>query len=165
MLKRVKDLVAGDCYDALPLCEKCLKPYGTDMDDDSVWVAAENLYFDVESIEKMGNGDYAIFGEPYNMTADGEEVVAIDATSKRIEIPCAFGTLVAEQAGDPGIYDEIEIDLIGHDGRMMQLVVVGTSTYDTDADGNPELHTYVWDGSDESANIIVYPDMETAVWY
>ena len=84
---------------------------------------------------------------------------------KRLEVPCAFGTLVAEQAGDPGIYDEIEIDLIDNEGRMMQLVVVGTSKYDTDIDGNPELHTYVWDGSDESANLIVYPDMKTAVWY
>lgn len=84
---------------------------------------------------------------------------------KRIEIPCAFGTLVAEVAGDPGIYDEIEIDLVRPDGALMQLAVAGTSYCDTDADGKPELHVYVWDGSDESANIMVYPNMETAIWY
>lgn len=84
---------------------------------------------------------------------------------KRLEIPCAVGTLVAMQAGDPGIYDEIEIDLIDKDGRLMQLVVVGTNTYDAECDGNPKLHTYIWDGSDECPNIEVYPNMETAVWY
>ena len=84
---------------------------------------------------------------------------------KRIEIPCAYGTLVAEVAGDPGVYDEIEIDLVRPDGALMQLCVAGTSTVDTDVAGNPELHVYVWDGTDESANINVYPDMDKAVWY
>lgn len=84
---------------------------------------------------------------------------------KRIEIPCACGTLVAEVTGDPGIYDEIEIDLIRPDGKLMQLCVAGTSYIDTDADGDPELHVYVWDGSDECPNTAIYPNMETAVWY
>lgn len=78
MLKRVKDLVEGDYYDAWPLCESCLEPYGMNMLNDSAWVAAENLYFEVEKVEKMANGDYAIWGQPYNMTADGDEVVAVD---------------------------------------------------------------------------------------
>ena len=85
--------------------------------------------------------------------------------AERIEVPCKFGTLVAEVAGDPGIYDEIEIDLIRPDGSLMQLCVAGTNSYDTDVESEPELHVYVWDGSDESPNINVYPNMETAVWY
>lgn len=86
---------------------------------------------------------------------------------ERIEIPCAFGTLVAEQAGEPGIYDEIEIDLVRPDGRLMQLVVAGTGP---GSDGvrnanDSDLHVYVWDGSDESPSVFVHPDMETATWY
>jgi len=82
--------------------------------------------------------------------------------AERIEIPCAYGTLVAEVAGDSGIYDEIEVDLIRPDGKLMQLCVVGTETFE----GRPsDLHVYVWDGSDESPTVEVRPNMETATWY
>lgn len=77
MRRRVKDLVEGDFYDAEPLCENCLKPFGTDELDDSAWVAAENLFFEVEGVEKMANGMYAIWGHPFNMTADGDDLVEI----------------------------------------------------------------------------------------
>ena len=79
---------------------------------------------------------------------------------KRLEVPCAFGTLVAEPVGDPGIYDEIAIDLIRPDGRLMQLVVAGARSGD-----DPELHVYVWDGTDESATHTILPNMETAIWW
>lgn len=82
---------------------------------------------------------------------------------KRIEIPCRFGTLVAEVAGDPGIYDEIEVDLVRPDGMLMQLAVVGTSPEGDDVE--PGLHVYVWDGSDESPTVTVHPDMETEFWW
>ena len=85
----------------------------------------------------------------------------------RIEIPCAFGTLVAEVAGDPGVYDEIEIDLVRPDGMLMQLCVAGTGP-GSDGWRNPEesdLHVYVWDGSDECPTTQVYPDMGTEFWY
>lgn len=79
-----------------------------------------------------------------------------------LKVPCAYGTLVAQPQGDAGIFDEIEIDLVRPDGSMMQLCLAGTETYM----GEPEdLHVYVWDGSDESANVTVYPNMDTAVWY
>lgn len=81
MLKRVKDLVQGDYYDAAPLCEGCLKPFGAEEFDDSVWVAAECLYFEVDSVEKKPDGGYVIWGEPYNMEADGDEIVAVDVRS------------------------------------------------------------------------------------
>ena len=89
--------------------------------------------------------------------------------AEKIEIPCKFGTLVAEVAGDPGIYDEIEIDLVRPDGSLMQLCVAGTGPvpecrampHEPDYD----LHVYVWDGSDESPTVSVYPNMEAAVWY
>ena len=82
--------------------------------------------------------------------------------AERIEIPCAYGTLVAEIAGDPGIYDEIEVDLVRPDGKLMQLCVVGTEMFE----GRPhDLHVYVWDGSDESPTVEVRPNMETATWY
>lgn len=82
-----------------------------------------------------------------------------------LRIKCAYGEPVAVAVGDPGIYDEIEIDLVRPNGELMQLAVAGTSTCDTDEDGNPELHVYVWDGSDEGPNTCIYPNMETAVWY
>lgn len=78
MLKRVKDLTAGDYYDAYPLCEGQLEPFGTDARDDSIWVAAECIYFEVEEVERMRDGNYVIWGEPHNMTANGDEVVAVD---------------------------------------------------------------------------------------
>lgn len=84
---------------------------------------------------------------------------------KRIEIPCAFGTLVAEVAGDPGIYDEIEIDLVRPDGKLMQLCVAGTGPKPCGKDGEYDLHVYAWDGSDECPTTTVYPDMETEFWY
>ena len=77
MKKRVKDLMPNDSYDAQPLCRKCLEPFGTDMFDDSVWVAAENLYFEVEEVEKHPSGYYVIWGYPYNMTADGNDWVEV----------------------------------------------------------------------------------------
>ena len=82
---------------------------------------------------------------------------------KRIEIPCAFGTLIAEEFGDPGVYDEIAIDLMRPDGATMQLCVAGT--WSGEGCYEPELHVHVWDGSDESPTISVRPNMETAVWY
>ena len=82
---------------------------------------------------------------------------------KRLEVPCAFGTLVAEAVGDVGIYDEIEIDLVRPNGTAMQLCVAGT--WSGEGVLEPELHIHVWDGSDESPTISVRPNMETAVWY
>lgn len=82
--------------------------------------------------------------------------------AERIEIPCAFGTLVAEVAGDPGVYDEIEINLVRPDGKLMQLCVAGTETFESKP---RDLHVYVWDGTDESPTVEVHPDMEKAVWY
>lgn len=79
---------------------------------------------------------------------------------KRIEIPCHFGTLVAEVAGDPGVYDEIEIDLVRPDGKLMQLCVAGTNP-----DPDDGLHVYVWDGTDESPTHEVNPDMATEYWW
>ena len=83
--------------------------------------------------------------------------------SNRIEVPCAFGTLVAEVAGDPGIFDEIEIDLVRPDGMVMQLCVAGTGPESDDVEGR--LHVYVWDGSDESPTVDVRPDMGTEYWW
>lgn len=80
----------------------------------------------------------------------------------RIEIPCALGTLVAEVAGDPGTYDEIEIDLVRPDGMLMQLCVAGTGP---DHGDRNELHVYAWDGTDDSPTASVYPSMEHEYWY
>ena len=83
-------------------------------------------------------------------------------SEKRIEIPCAFGTLVASVVGDPGVYDEIGIDLV-RDGETMQLCTVWTGPK-PDGDG-VDLHVYVWSGKDECADITVHPDMDTATWW
>jgi len=76
--KRVKDLVEGDVYDAWPLCEGCLEPFGDNVDDDAAWVAAECGYFEVERVEQASNGDYVIWGHPFNMEATGDEMVEVD---------------------------------------------------------------------------------------
>ena len=83
----------------------------------------------------------------------------------RIEIPCALGTLVAEVAGDPGVYDEIEIDLVRPDGMLMQLCVAGTGPSSRPPYEGNDLHVYVWDGTDDCPTVSVYPSMEHEYWY
>lgn len=92
-------------------------------------------------------------------------VMCYEKQMERLEIPCAHGTLVAGRSGDAGVYDEVAIDLKNDEGRVMQLAVIGTSTYRTDGDGKPELHSYVWDGGSENYATAIYPDTESAVWY
>lgn len=72
--------------------------------------------------------------------------------SPTIEIETALGRIVASIAGDAGIYDEIAIDLVAPDGRLMQLAVIGVTENDAGLEGwggEPNMHAYVWDGTDE----------------
>lgn len=69
-----------------------------------------------------------------------------------IGIDTAFGRIEASIAGDPGIYDEIAIDLIAPDGRRLQLAIIGVTENDAGIEkfgGEPEMHAYVWNGTEE----------------
>lgn len=69
-----------------------------------------------------------------------------------LSIQCAFGRIEASIAGDAGIYDEIEIDLVTKDGKRLQLACVGCTENDAGIEkfgGEPEMHAYVWDGLHE----------------
>lgn len=78
-----------------------------------------------------------------------------DINEARLSVRCAFGEIVASVTGDPGIYDEIEIDLVTPDGRTLQLAVVGCDENDEGLEGcggRPSLHAYVWDGKDSDCS-------------
>ena len=73
-------------------------------------------------------------------------------TSPTIGIETALGRIEASIFGDAGIFDEIAIDLIAPDGRVMQLAIVGVSENDAGLEkcgGEPTAHAYVWNGVDE----------------
>lgn len=69
-----------------------------------------------------------------------------------LSIECAFGRIEASIAGDAGIYDEIEIDLIAPDGHRLQLACVGVDENDAgdeESGGDPVMKALVWDGMHE----------------
>lgn len=75
---------------------------------------------------------------------------------ERLEVPCAYGTLVAEFFGQPGTYDGISVDLVRPDGSATQLCVA-----ESVEDGHErKLHVLSWDGDSERAvyEQLVKPD-------
>lgn len=69
-----------------------------------------------------------------------------------IKVGCEGGYLLAYQSGDPGIYDEISVNFVSDDDRLIQLAVVGR---DEDQDlsdfikGYQPMHVYAYDGIEE----------------
>lgn len=98
----------------------------------------------------MANGDVKVSKDKYG--------------NPTLEMETGLGTLRVKPNGDPGIYDEFDIDLITPDGRMLQVSVVGV----TENKGiyDPELHAYVWDGRDEDiAQEQILHVGEDSYWY
>lgn len=86
----------------------------------------------------------------------GKDIVGIDVEFGHlvptIGIETAFGRIEASIVGDPGIYDEIGVDLIAPDGRRLQLATIGVTENDAGIEefgGEPEMHAYVWNGTEE----------------
>ena len=82
----------------------------------------------------MANGDVKVSKDKYG--------------NPTLEMETGLGTLVVKGTGDPGIYDELEIDLVTADGRLMQVAVVGVTENDW-KDDFPGLHAFIWNGRDE----------------
>lgn len=88
-------------------------------------------------------------------------------------VRCKDGWLVAEQAGDPGLYDEIEVYLMTDDGRTLQLAIIGRTedaeSFDWMREVDPEwqpMHVYAYDGRDDDVAHEQYVTVdEHSDWY
>lgn len=89
---------------------------------------------------------------------------------------CGYGRLIAYPTGDPGIFDEIEIeiDLLTDDGRVLQLACVGVDEEDLDGrdslyeteEGYQPMHAYTWNCIDEGVQAENYIEVsENSFWY
>lgn len=80
--------------------------------------------------------------------------------SPLISVRCKFGRIMASIGGDAGEYDDLCVDLVADDGRVLQLAVVS-------CDEELELlSVYAYDGMDEcpaeSTKVAVSDD---SCWY
>ena len=91
-----------------------------------------------------------------------------------ITVRCGFGRLIAYPTGDPGIFDEIEIDLLTDDGRVLQLACVGVDEENIEGydglfgppDGYQPMHAYTWNGIDECVQAENYIEVsDDSFWY
>lgn len=84
--------------------------------------------------------------------------------NKTLSIETALGSLVV-YANSTGVYDEFCIDLIGRDGRILPVAVVGVAE-PNDFSDEPELHVYAWNGKDEDvADSTVLTVNENSCWF
>ena len=78
-----------------------------------------------------------------------EELGECRIENDQLMVRCKDGWLVAEQAGDPGLYDEIEVFLMTDDGRTWQ-----------------PMHVYAYDGRDDDVAHEQYVTVdEHSDWY
>ena len=84
-----------------------------------------------------------------------------------LSVRCGYGRIVASVGGDPGIYDDIHIDLIDDRGRELQLATVTCyESQDFDDGIKPELKVLAWNGRDEDCSL--YQEVavdEDSMWY
>ena len=66
-------------------------------------------------------------------------------------VRCGFGWLYAHPTGDPGIYDDVSIDLVNDDGDLLQVCTVTCYEGEGDPRWPAELKTLAWGGIDECA--------------
>ena len=94
-----------------------------------------------------------------------------------IKVGCEGGYLLAFQSGDPGIYDEISVNFVSDDGRLIQLATIGRDededyesngwdVTDSDAFGYQPMHVYAYDGIDEDVASTQYVTIGSdSRWY
>lgn len=87
------------------------------------------------------------------------------------KVTCKGGYLLAYQAGDPGIYDEVQVDFVSDDGRLIQMAVIGRDENESDSmsdmfkDYQP-MHIYCYDGNGEDVASTQYVTInEDSHWY
>lgn len=86
--------------------------------------------------------------------------------ANRVNVPCRFGTLTASPQGDPtGIYEGIEVDFVTPDGKLRQVALAETVPAEDLREGVTGLHTFAWDGSDESPTAETWCDPESEYVY
>ena len=85
------------------------------------------------------------------------------------KVGCEGGYLLAYQTGDPGIYDEISVDFVSDDGKLIQLATIGR---DEDSDlegfikGYQPMHVYAYDGVEEDVASTQYVTInDNSLWY
>ena len=83
------------------------------------------------------------------------------------KVGCEGGYLLAYQTGDPGIYDEISVDFVADDGRLIQLAVIGR---DEDPfawfDGYQPMHVYAYNGTNDDVAHDQYVTInDNSLWY
>ena len=86
---------------------------------------------------------------------------------------CEVGYLVAHQTGDPGIYDEISVDLVNNNDGVLQLATVGRDEHQEEyswpmgkPDGYEPMHAYTWDGVHEDVQAENYIHVsDKSFWY
>ena len=72
-----------------------------------------------------------------------------------ISVRCGYGRIVAHVVGDEGIYDDMAIDLVDDDGRVLQLATVTCyEQQEFDRDTQPQLKVLAWDGRDDDCSIV-----------
>lgn len=88
-----------------------------------------------------------------------------------IKVGCEGGYLLAFQSGDPGIYDEISVNFVSDEGRLIQIATIGRDEYDSDnisdafKDYQP-MHVYAYDGISEDVETVQYVTInEDSLWY
>lgn len=85
-----------------------------------------------------------------------------------IMVRCKDGWLIAYPSGDPGVYDEISVDLISDDDKLIQLAVVGRDEEAGDF-GWPDytpMHVFSYDGQrDDVAHIQYVTVNDKSMWY
>ena len=86
-----------------------------------------------------------------------------------IKVGCEGGYLLAFQSGDPSVYDEISINFVSDEGKLIQLATIGR---DEDCDladfigGYQPMHVYAYDGIDEDVASTQYVTIGSdSHWY
>lgn len=97
---------------------------------------------------KLGTIETGFWGKPDEATTSNE--YAVGAKSPTVSVRCGLGRIVASACGDPGVYDDVYIDLVTDDGRCLQLAVVSCSELDGNDKPNPTITVYAFDGKGDS---------------
>ena len=86
-----------------------------------------------------------------------------------IKVGCEGGYLIAFQSGDPGVYDEISVNFVSDDGRLLQLATIGRDEGNDLSDFIREyqpMHVYAYDGIEEVVASTQYVTVdEDSHWY
>lgn len=83
------------------------------------------------------------------------------------KVGCEGGYLLAYQSGDPGIYDEISVDFVSDDGRLIQLATIGRDEEPLELEkGYQPMHVFTHDGIVDDVAFVQYVTIsDKSIWY